>query len=148
MSSWKIIPFKSLLKPFANNREKSQHTKPYYDWFTNIQWNLSFGTPLFSGNKIWSRKTVHTTFVFVTSIEGTPLFRGKGHFLRVPKPGFNLHLCQGDTLALKKLLTTKIIDKFKCTLVTMATTFKNLTISLKSMYGTFGNSTHNMAKIT
>ena len=58
----------------------------------NKQWNLSFGTPLFSGHKIWSRKSVHITFVFVTSIEGTPPFRGKGHFLRVPKLGFNLHL--------------------------------------------------------
>ena len=39
-------------------------------------------------------------FVFVTSFEATPLFRGKGHFFKVPTPRFNLH--SGDTLALKK----------------------------------------------
>ena len=53
-----------------------------------IQQNFSFGTPSFRGHKIYSRKNVHIIFVFVTSIEGTPLFRGKG-----PK--------RGDTLALK-----------------------------------------------
>ena len=43
-------------------------------------------------------KNVHIIFVFVTSFEGTPLFRGKGHFFKVPTPRFNLH--SGDTLAL------------------------------------------------
>ena len=38
--------------------------------------NLSFGTPLFRGHKMWSRKNVHIIFVSVNSIEGTPLFRG------------------------------------------------------------------------
>ena len=45
-------------------------------------------------------KNVHIIFVFVTSFEGTPLFRGKGHFFKVPTPRSNLH--SGDTLALKK----------------------------------------------
>ena len=63
----------------------------------------------FRGHKIWSRKKVHIIFVFVSFIEGTPLLRGKGHFFWVPKPRFNLH--SEDTLALKKWLTTKIVDK-------------------------------------
>ena len=51
-------------------------------------------------------------FVFVTSTEGTPLFSGKGRFLWVPKPRFNLH--SRDTLTLKKVPGHKIIAK--CTL--------------------------------
>ena len=73
-------------------------------------WNTSIrGTPLFRGHKIWSRKKVHIIFVFITSIEGTRLFRGKrkGHFFWVPKTGFKLH--SGDTLDLKKWLTTNIV---------------------------------------
>ena len=47
-------------------------------WDTSVQ-----GTPPFSGHKIWSWKNVHIIFVqSVSSIEGTPLFRGKGHFLK------------------------------------------------------------------
>ena len=85
-------------------------------------------TPLFRGHKICSHKNVHIIFVLlpllkghlysgdrkfgstkiyvhiifvsVTSIEGTPLFRGKGHFFWVPK--FGLNILSGDTLALKK----------------------------------------------
>ena len=49
-------------------------------------WHLSLGTRLFREHKIWSGKKVHIIFVFVTSIEGTPLFRGKGQFFRVLKP--------------------------------------------------------------
>ena len=52
-------------------------------------WNLSFRTLLFKGNlhsgdtKFGGpRKNVHIIFVhvFVTSVEGTPLFRGKETF--------------------------------------------------------------------
>ena len=32
------------------------------------------------GRKILSLKNIHIIFVFVTSIEGTPPFRGKGHY--------------------------------------------------------------------
>ena len=52
------------------------------------------GTPLFKGHlhsrntKIWCRKNVHIIFVTVTSIERTPLFRGKGHFCGSQSPGF------------------------------------------------------------
>ena len=66
----------------------------------SIQWNFSFGTDLYPRDT----KNVHIIFVFVISFEGTPLFRGKGYFFKVPTPRFNLH--SGDTLALKKLLTT------------------------------------------
>ena len=103
-----------------------------------MQWNLSFETPLY---KVWSRKNVH--IMFVTSIKGTPVFRKKGHLFWVLKPRFNLH--SGDTLGHKKLLTTRVIDKFKSSLVTMATAFKTQTISLKSIYYTCGNSTHNIS---
>ena len=55
---------------------------------THTQCNLSFGTPPFKGHKIWSWKNTLIIFVSITSIEGTPLFRGKGHFSPL-KPGFN-----------------------------------------------------------
>ena len=64
-----------------------------------MQWNLSFGTPLLRGHKLWSRKNAHIIFLCVTSIERTPLFREKKHFFWVQKPKFNLH--SEDTLALK-----------------------------------------------
>ena len=58
------------------------------------------GTPLFRDRKFGSTKIyVHVIFVSVTSIEGTPLFRGKGHFFWVPK--FGLNILPVDTLALK-----------------------------------------------
>ena len=106
-----------------------------------MQWNLSFETPLY---KVWSWKNVH--IMFVTSIKGTPVFRKKGHLFWVLKPRFNLH--SGDTLGHKKLLTTRVIDKFKSSLVTMVTAFKTQTISLKSIYYTCGNSTHNITGIS
>ena len=62
--------------------------------------NLSFGTPLFNGHKIWSRKDAHIVFESVTFIVETPLFRGKGHLFWVPKPRFNLH--SADTFTLKR----------------------------------------------
>ena len=111
-----------------------------------LQWNLSFETPPFRGHKIWSRENVHLIFVFVTSIEGTPLFRGKGHLFWVPKLGFNLH--SGDTLALEKWLTTKSVDKFKCTPARMTAALTTWSISLKSIYCTCCNSTYNVAEIS
>ena len=71
-----------------------------------IQWNLFFGTPLFkrhlhSGDpKFGLGKNVQIIFVFVTTFEGTPPFREKGHFFWVPKPWFKLH--SGNTLVLKR----------------------------------------------
>ena len=63
-----------------------------------LQWNPSFGTPLFqehlhSEDTTWNLvpENVHIIFVSITSVEGTPLFRGKGHFFWVPRPRLNLH---------------------------------------------------------
>ena len=59
-----------------------------------------------------------------------PLLKGhlysgeRWHFFLAPKLEFYLH--SGDTLALKKWLTTKIIDMFKCTQVTMANELSHL----------------------
>ena len=50
-------------------------------------------------NLVPEKINVHIIFVFVTSNEGTPLFRGKGHFFWVPKPQCNLP--SGDTLVNK-----------------------------------------------
>ena len=52
-----------------------------YDVYTvePILWDTSIQeTPPFRGRKIWSPKNVHVIFVFVSSIEGTPLFMGEG----------------------------------------------------------------------
>ena len=66
-----------------------------------IQWNTSIQrTPPFRGHKIWSRKNVHIIFVSFTSVVGTRLFRGKGHFFCVTKPGFTFH--SGDTLEINE----------------------------------------------
>ena len=70
----------------VNNRQTNSYT-----YSTT---SPAFGTPLFrghlysgdtsvQGHKIWSQKNVDIIFVFATSIEGTPLFRGKGHFFWV-----------------------------------------------------------------
>ena len=92
-------------------------------WDSSIQ-----GAPPFTGHEHGTQDLVpekcHIIFVFVASIEETPLFRGTGHFFWVPKPEFNLY--SGITLAIKvrqKWLTTKNVD-FKCSLVTGATAFK------------------------
>ena len=59
------------------------------DWTTFIiQWNLSFGTTLFSGHKIWSQKNFSIIFVSITSIDGTLLFMEKGQFFWSLKPRF------------------------------------------------------------
>ena len=58
-------------------------------------------------------------FLFVTSVEGKSLFRGKGHLFWVPKP--------------KRWQTAKFVDKFKCSsLVKTVTAFKTWTISLEN----------------
>ena len=94
----------------VNNRQTNSYT-----YSTT---SPAFGTPVFRGHLCLGNSSVQGTqnlvpenvdmiFVFATSIEGTPLFRGKGHFLG-----------PGDTLQLKLRLTTKIVDKLKWTLVT------------------------------
>ena len=88
-----------------------------YQTFTvePLLWDTSIlGTPPFWVHKIWSRKNVHIFFVSVTSIEGTPIFSGKGHIFGVPKPGFNLHY--GDTFMTQNVLTPKMFD-IKCTTI-------------------------------
>ena len=97
----------------------------------------------YRGPKIWSGRDVHMIFISVTYIEGTPLFKGKGQVFLVLKPGFNLH--SEDTLALKTWLTTKKVDIFKCTLMTMMAAFTNWTISLVSIYCNCVNSTYKVA---
>ena len=96
-------------------RRWSQNSLPYSNLLAArcfvLQWNFSFGAPLFREHKIWSGKNFYISFVFVTSTKATPQFRGKRHLFWVPKTGFNIH--SGDTSAVKKWLTTKIVDKLK-----------------------------------
>ena len=66
------------------------------------------------------------------SLEGTPLYKGKGYVFWDSKLGFELH--SGDTTAVKTWLTTKRVDISQCTLITMMAAFRNVSISLKSMY--------------
>ena len=95
--------------------------------------NLSFWKPLFKGQ-------LHSGGTKFGPLLKGHLYSGeRGHFFLVPKLGFNFH--SGVTWALKKWLTTKIIDMFKCTRVTITTAFKTWTISLTLMYCTCGNST-------
>ena len=88
--------------------------------------------------EIWSRANIHIIFLSVSSVEEIPLFRGKGHFLN---PRFFLH--SGDTLVLRTWLTTKRVDKLKCSLITMIAAFTAWTIiisfKLKVMYCTCRN---------
>ena len=59
-------------------------------------------------------------------------FGGKGHFFWVSKAGFNLP--SGNTLVLKKRLTTKRFDKSHFSLFKMASDFIEWAISLKSQH--------------
>jgi len=62
----------------------------------SLPWNLSFRTPLFNTRdtsihgtqKLVPLKCSPPSLYFITSIEETPLFRGKGHFFFAPKPRF------------------------------------------------------------
>ena len=78
-----------------------------YGWGTSPLGHL-YSRHTSRGQKIWPLKNVHIIFESIISVGWTPLFRGKGHFLWVPKPGFNLH--SGDTLTLKKWPNTKRVD--------------------------------------
>ena len=105
--------------------------------------NLSFGTPLFNGHKIWSRKDAHIVFESVTFIVETPLFRGKGHLFWVPKPRFNLH--SADTFTLKRHWPQSGLIPRLWYLEVMMAAFTHWAISLKSMLCTWVNSTYNVA---
>ena len=65
----------------------------------------------------------YITFLFVTFVKMDISFRGKEHFFWIPKPGFNLH-SRDILISRQKLTHGKFVDKFKCSLVTMATAFK------------------------
>ena len=41
----------------------------------------------FRGHKIWQRTNIHIIFLSITSVEGTPLLGGKGHFFWVQVTG-------------------------------------------------------------
>ena len=81
------------------------------------RWNLSLGHVYSRDTSIHGTpnsvpvKCSHNLCIHYPNIERTPLFRGKGQFFWAPKPGFNLD--SGDTLALKKWLTTKRVDIFE-----------------------------------
>ena len=66
--------------------------------------------------------------LWYTSIQETSPIRVKGHFFWVRKTGFLFPF--SNTLAFKKWLTTKRVDIFKCTLITIMEAFTNWTISL------------------
>ena len=85
---------------------------------SHLQWNLSFGTPLFKGHlhsgdaKFGPGKTfTPSLYLLLSSIEGIPLFREKGHFFQGPVPGINLH-SEETLIALKPWLTMKRVDEY------------------------------------
>ena len=96
------------------------------------------GTLPSRGREIWPRANIHIIFLSVSSVEETPLFRGKGHFLN---PRVFLH--SWDTLVLRTWLTTKRVDKLKCSLITMIPAFTTsaiiISFKLKLMYCTCRN---------
>ena len=129
---------KNILKlaDFPTRHFQTTATRNYLTTVEPFLWDTFIQrSPPFKGHELRSRKSVHMIFVFVTSIEGTPLFRGKGHFFWVPKPRFN------HTLA----LTTKIVDKFKCLLSKWRQLSKHELCQLKSLHCSCGNSVHNIA---
>ena len=44
-----------------------------------------------TGQSLIFSEIAFVMFVFITSIKGTPLMRGRGHFFKRPKCYFNLH---------------------------------------------------------
>ena len=61
--------------------------------------------------------------------------RGKEHFFWGPKPGSNLH--SGDTLALKKWLSTKRVDIFMRTLISALWKLSQTQLSYLNWWNTF-----------
>ena len=90
----------------------------------------------------------HIIFVVVTVV---PLL--KGHLYsgeRETLPGSQNPVCPPfrEHLSIQKVTVHKNVNKFKCSLVTIATAFKPLTTLLKSMHCTCENSTHNIAEVS
>ena len=109
---------KQVYKRHCNNNFLKEHRSKGYEHLTLFidggasPWDKSIqGTPPFTGHQIRSRKNIHIIFVSITLVLNGHLFRGKGQFFWARKPGFNLD--SGDTLALKKWLTTKRVDIFE-----------------------------------
>ena len=119
-------------KKERGGRKKGEEKKQWLlSWF--LHWSLSFETLPFRGHNICSEKNVHTIFVLVTSIKGTPLFRGKGHSF----PGSRnpvLTALSANTLVLKKRLTTKRVDKFHSSQAKVTSEFYRISSHLKSTY--------------
>ena len=92
-----------------------------------VQWNLSFGTPLFKGHlhsgdtKFGPGKRICKLCICHLHWGDSSIQGKAGYLFWLPKSGFNLH--SGNTLALKRRLTIKSVDKFKCAPVTMMTAF-------------------------
>ena len=92
-------------------------------WDTSIQ-----GTLPSRGRKIWSQANILIISLSATSVEGTPLFRGKEQkIFWVPNPRFYLYL--RETLILRTWLTPRRVDKKKSTLIAMIAAFTTCTIS-------------------
>ena len=122
-------------------------------WFSRVPfsvepppfiWNtFIWGTAPFRGQNLIPEKCSHNLCTcYLYSRDNS--VQGKETLFLSPKTGFNLP--SGDTL--KKRLTTKSVDNFKFTLVTMTTASTTPTISLKLMYFACGNATHNNAEIS
>ena len=61
--------------------------EPVYSVTSLLGYSTAFqGTPPFRGHKIWSRRNVQIIFVFVISIEGTPLSKERDTFLGSRNP--------------------------------------------------------------
>ena len=95
------------------------------DKYNIIQWNLFFKTPLFKGHQsiqwTWNLapgKYLHYLFICYLCWRNTSI-QGKG----------TLFFFSGDTLVLRAWLTTKRVDKLKCTLIIMIAAFTTRTIS-------------------
>ena len=113
-------------KSEEQGRKENTKKKWLLPWF--LHWSLSFETPPFRGHNICSGKMFTKSLYLLPLLKDTSIW-GKGHFLWVSKPAFNLP--SGNTLVLKKRLTTKRVDKFHSSLVKMASEFYRMSYLTK-----------------
>ena len=131
------------ISPFPKNTHCLSTYNDFFPWsvhadncflslYTNTVEPLLWA-PLFRDTSIQGtekrQKNVRIIFVFVTSSEVTPLYRGKGHFCRIQSP-FRGHLS-----------TWKVTDSHN------GNNFHYRSY-IKLMYCTCRNSTHNIAEIS
>ena len=90
----------------------------YRQFIIKVFWNFSCGTPPLKGHL---HPKVHMIFLFVTYVEGAPLFQGKGHFFWVLKPGFTS--IQGTPWPSRSRDHKKSLISLNHSLVTMATAY-------------------------